>query len=380
MLIFPLFATHQYLGLTVAASLFILLHASKVGLPLMALWCWCLLSSLVPSFAPWSTADWIPQILISRTAISSAQAAFLLVLLPILALRAPYKWFKIAINIWAVAECIMLILTQHGLEMGVTFSSALLVIAIPLLFPGLLILVIPVVIGYTGATTLGVAGIMFLSYVGPVIWEAFENSILWGRGHFQWALGWITLFVIGAVTDPFQWHERLLHEITDSNGRVPAWQAFLDTWWNHFPHWSGTGNGTWEWIGPYIKNSTDQSFIWVHNDYLQMLMENGYIGFTLFVIATLFVLRWVWRFPKERSMALGLVVCMMTYFPLHWVIGQVLLLFVTKKALHGWSNEKRKKEKLDSIVSEPWDRLDRFPNGLSCVGRFVTYSNGAVRR
>lgn len=67
-----------------------------------------------------------------------------------------------------------------------------------------------------------------------------------------------------------------------SNSRVEVWLAAMKWWSNNGP-WYGTGIGTWEWIGTYLRNDANQHFLWAHNDFVQMLVEGGVPGFWLLV-------------------------------------------------------------------------------------------------
>lgn len=96
--------------------------------------------------------------------------------------------------------------------------------------------------------------------------------------------GWRTLPVAGILT--------LIGYLTQKSffsfsGRLDKWALYLDyfsrcTWENIF---TGFGQGSFFVIGPEIqilnKDTWGGYMLWAHNDWLQLLLEQGVIGFTL---------------------------------------------------------------------------------------------------
>lgn len=64
--------------------------------------------------------------------------------------------------------------------------------------------------------------------------------------------------------------------------RFKYWPLFMRWWWENSPHWLGSGTGTFRHMGPIIQYRSQQGigewWIWIHNDWLQVLFETGYIG------------------------------------------------------------------------------------------------------
>lgn len=77
----------------------------------------------------------------------------------------------------------------------------------------------------------------------------------------------------------------------DSNGRFDLWRRSMIYWMDQINPWIGSGPGSYFLYGPKIQmlqgNTPDKLFVWMHNDWLQVLFEYGIIGFVL--ISILFV-------------------------------------------------------------------------------------------
>mgnify|MGYP003393639640 CR=1 FL=1 len=78
----------------------------------------------------------------------------------------------------------------------------------------------------------------------------------------------------------------------DSSGRYFIWTKLMTFWWNKVNIWIGAGGGTFYNYGPGVSWHNQGSkpdfgaFIWMHNDFLQVLFEQGIIGLAL-VLAVL---------------------------------------------------------------------------------------------
>ncbi len=80
------------------------------------------------------------------------------------------------------------------------------------------------------------------------------------------------------------------HEFWNSNGRTYIWKKTFDYWWKQGNHYFGLGPGSFALYGPGISlqnrqpNTIQTVFIWMHNEYLQVLFELGIIGLVLFLL------------------------------------------------------------------------------------------------
>lgn len=73
-------------------------------------------------------------------------------------------------------------------------------------------------------------------------------------------------------------------KLTNSDGRFALWRQVWDFWTANVNPWIGSGTGTFELLGPHINVSNGNEtllFIWLHNDWYQILFEQGVVGLTL---------------------------------------------------------------------------------------------------
>lgn len=320
---FPLHASMQYIGILIFVIFFIFYIHKYLKLPLTALLGYSLISAVTVALNPWFEVDYLPSDLWAKTMYSCTQTALMLILFTVVGLKLPKLIFKIIIGVWVIATMYWLWFIGNGLENGYTFSSAAIVCALPfmpiILWPFILLTAIK----FAGATTVGCVGVIGLSlYWTPIVKWLNKNKEMWLA-----AIGFpiLVILVINEVLPG--------GGLTSSNGRMPAWKAFMEIWWENMPHWFGTGVGSWEWIGPFLPNPTNTAFPWVHNDFLQMLFEGGIVGCVLLVIATGWVLWKVRYHTKARSAALGMFICMMTYYPIHFVSSFLILILICKYAI-----------------------------------------------
>lgn len=108
------------------------------------------------------------------------------------------------------------------------------------------------------------------------------------------------------------------------SARLEGWKHYMTWWWDNANRLVGTGIGTFEGMGPFIPHvpKTEEIYLYMHNDYLQMLFEGGIIGLLLMLVGCAYFV-----FKTKRSYlaysVLGFLVCMISYSPLHIIIGQI---------------------------------------------------------
>ncbi len=113
--------------------------------------------------------------------------------------------------------------------------------------------------------------------------------------------------------------------IASGNARAEGWKHYIGWWWDNANHYFGTGIGTFQGMGPLIPEvpKTGEIFLYMHNDYLQMLFEGGFIGLGLFILAAVYLLHRTWKNSILIYSVIGFLVCMLSYSPLHIIIGQL---------------------------------------------------------
>ena len=84
-------------------------------------------------------------------------------------------------------------------------------------------------------------------------------------------------------------------ELFQDSDRFAIWRQAFDWWNTNANFWFGTGAGTYFLIGPYIQSLNQfregNWWLWMHNDWLQLLFEQGFVGLSAFMAAFLFVIR-----------------------------------------------------------------------------------------
>lgn len=103
-------------------------------------------------------------------------------------------------------------------------------------------------------------------------------------------------------------------ELYTSNDRLRFWSEILQWWYDSGQWFTGLGNGTAQMIFP---NKSPTGYPWAHNDFIQILFENGILGL-------LSVLYFVWYLFKRskrhldlRAAFVSFLVCAFFNMPLH---------------------------------------------------------------
>jgi len=111
------------------------------------------------------------------------------------------------------------------------------------------------------------------------------------------------------------------------SGRFNNWELMMN-WWNQKVknHWIGTGPGTYWVYSQWLQGhkSGDPVWSWMHNDWLQILFEQGILG----LISVLFLygamLHKSFDRPVLFSMIVGYGFIGLTLYPLHLFIFQLI--------------------------------------------------------
>lgn len=113
-----------------------------------------------------------------------------------------------------------------------------------------------------------------------------------------------------------------------SRGRFNEWALIFKQYSEATPLRAlfGFGPGSFEWLHPIyqLKNTTPtQYFLWAHNEWLQVLFENGFIGFAALMFTALKVLDGL-KTPELKGLALAYGVTMLTTNPMRSAPFQIL--------------------------------------------------------
>jgi hypothetical protein len=185
------------------------------------------------------------------------------------------RW-SILFQVVALVNAIALIIGSFfgkpfGILMNASMSGCFNVSLLPLFFhgkkrPGISILLLVISILVT-AQSQPIGLLILLTEI--VIFRAGYRKSAVG---FWLISGTLALMILG---------DRFLN----TSGRLNIWTTAMHWWWNQSSVFLGSGLGTFFAIGPTFNRP--DVFIWLHSDWLQVLFEQGVIGFVL--IAVLFL-------------------------------------------------------------------------------------------
>ncbi len=308
-------------------------HAIKFERALWLVWGYFMVSALLAS-----NVDWIPieggDVL--YTGSSSAKAACLLLLVPIFVgsfmERGRHRLYLFLAGLMTLDALVVIVraLTgsrfedPRGLFGASSFDAAMIAaVLLPLGVKRLMegggkvwALVVPIVL-LTAFVTRGSTVWFVLATFTLVCSIALQTRVRLSLVH----LGAAGLLLAGA----FNASGGLFH----TSGRLIEWSNLLTFWWKGGSWLLGTGVGTFEWLGPAIDTmlfgKTTGAFMWMHNDWLQLLFEGGVLGF----LGVVTIAGWMlWRARRKPWLVAGLAsmgVCMLAQMPLHFFVGQVWL-------------------------------------------------------
>lgn len=155
---------------------------------------------------------------------------------------------------------------------------------------------------------LGVAAVMFAAYL------IASGTRLRAR-HF------VVAMAVGLASYAYQ-YPMLFH----SNERFASWEKVLAFWWSTNQHWFGLGTGS----GPVVFRQAEGALsLFAHNDYLQMLFENGIVGLVSAVILLVGALVRSFNRPLLFASVCGYAATAFfnypAHLPVHAFVGAALL-------------------------------------------------------
>lgn len=265
--------------------------------------------------------QFIPEIA-KRTQWTAAQSALLSLLLPLLVLKLPKKYIQIFLLTFIAFESLSMLIFEETAFLGTTFSAALSAMAF-LIVPNKLSnkIAYPLMILYF---------INVYVYGGSTAWAILGLTLIYFLYLLVQRSRYFLLLTLPALYIGYQ----RLNIFFDGNGRYEMWKVLLNAWHEHIPIWTGTGIGSWEWIGIFLYRQPNDGvhYLWPHNDFLQMLFEGGIIGLSL-MIAVIIQAMYRLRFKTKLIAAFGYVLFMYSYYPAHWAVTQILGLYLLNESI-----------------------------------------------
>lgn len=138
-------------------------------------------------------------------------------------------------------------------------------------------------------------------------------------------------------------------DLLNSSGRFTAWGQIMEGWSKDYSHFFGSGLGTgfslFKTIQAkhYIPGIEFEAYMWLHNDWLQLIFELGYIGFSAAFTFYLELVKRSWNNRALLSSLIGFGAAGMLNYPMRLPIHAVTLLFTCWLILQGGTHGKETK-------------------------------------
>lgn len=127
-------------------------------------------------------------------------------------------------------------------------------------------------------------------------------------------------------------------EMLSTTGRADAWRVAAQYWDQHANSVYGLGAGVTAVMMPYIQeqaNWTPTIFWNLHNDWLQILFEQGALGLVSVALLFSFTLARAWNRPALAASVAGYGAAALGNFPLHMPVHALLGLFLVVVTFKG---------------------------------------------
>lgn len=132
--------------------------------------------------------------------------------------------------------------------------------------------------------------------------------------------------------------------------RYHIWKLALQDWWQNANIFFGYGHGTYKYLGPqiqfnasYFGPSGKDVYLWLHNDWLQILFEGGIVGFVLTVI--LFFAMAIRFYKRKKINELCCLICLaivgLSQYPLELAAFTMIVIYLLMEYV-GLKDEKEK--------------------------------------
>lgn len=126
----------------------------------------------------------------------------------------------------------------------------------------------------------------------------------------------------------FEYGQKLF--LSDS-GRLTPWTKFMQWWADNANMWIGTGTGTFQWLNTQVDiGRSDIWFTWMHNEFLQVLFEQGVIGLILMLALFAICLKKSVKVPFIFASLVSTAFVFCVHYPIRVIFGQIFVLLLIK--------------------------------------------------
>jgi len=291
---------------------FLFIYWQKVPNFLKIFWGYFLLRAVFMAYGPFIIPDYAKGIAPYYWWVS-AQDAFQILLIPILVLQIDTKKLIKALQIICAVNLVFAILTYK--TRGAWYTGNTMDLAICSFFF--------LSWGHRAGTILNLFAVIFL---GGSTAKLMMVSQLLAKYKKYWfstlPLVLLAFFITRKYAPTF---------FTPSD-RFTIWQYSMSFWEANSSKLFGEGIGAYSQIGPVLGEANKvHTYMWMHNDWLQVMFDTGFIGIGL-SLALFFASLWkTRREPILLGQVLSFGVMMMFYSPLRLIIGQALLCVLLKQ-------------------------------------------------
>lgn len=121
-------------------------------------------------------------------------------------------------------------------------------------------------------------------------------------------------------------------ELISDSGRFEPWGRYLSSWAEECSRLQGCGIGTFHWLGYEWANGQDVAFLFMHNEPLQLLIEGGYIGLFLAVVAGAVTLARATNVPWVFACFGAMAPVLLTQYPFRFLISAIWIVVMIRVA------------------------------------------------
>lgn len=351
-------AAHNFVAMS-GLSIFLLLNIPRVywtrcpGAPRW-LWAWVLLSGIyvcLSPIPPYRDAliyeeNYLQAIIDAKSIMEHAAkallAAFIIPCVVIFISRSTAEQLLFMLECMAVVESVLTLIFGHGIfnpdSLGTTYIAA--IYPVMILKPSC-INTVPRINRILEILLLGlwivlpVAAIIYSRAATPIFMLIGSIGIyLLLTRRYLFAIGCaIAIASIGLITQG--------HHLTLSRGRWEAWKLFMSWWLEYGNHWTGTGLGTFYVLGPVIQAGDSGQYLYLHNEYLQILFELGWIGLILFLFLSAVLAIRSFRRPWLIATLVGVSIGLSTQFLFRYAGSALFLVLLVRMVFEDWDESRR---------------------------------------
>jgi hypothetical protein len=122
--------------------------------------------------------------------------------------------------------------------------------------------------------------------------------------------------------------------------RATDWPRMMAWWYENQSMFLGSGTGTFEWISFFhIPKGPEGYAIWLHNDYLQAIFEQGLVGFFLYSVLAIYCVKQSWRKPWLFASFAGVAVIMFTFYPFRFILSELVIVCLLRESFECNQNQ-----------------------------------------